>query len=181
VVIEALRAALEANTVGVRGPMTPAEARAALGALDDAESGPIAVSPGDPLVAELGVVEHLAGRGADLLLPDAPDWRDRLPQAAIGVTAAHLAVADTGSLAHICGPGAPRAVSLLPPVHVCLVALETVVPTFAEAVARFAAEPLPSAITWIGGPSRTGDLEMVTTLGVHGPSRVEVLLVDTNA
>ncbi len=49
--------------------------------------------------------------------------------------------------------------------------------TFADAIARVAAGPLPSALTWIGGPSRTGDLEMIQTLGVHGPAAVEVVLV----
>jgi L-lactate dehydrogenase complex protein LldG len=36
---------------------------------------------------------------------------------------------------------------------------------------------MPSALTWIGGPSRTGDLEMITTLGVHGPRAVEIVLI----
>ena len=40
-----------------------------------------------------------------------------------------------------------------------------------------AAGELPSALSWIGGPSRTADLEMITTLGVHGPRAVEVVLV----
>lgn len=180
-VIEALRTVLAANAVTVRGPMSPAEALAAVAGLAREARGVVAISPGDALVEELGVVEHLADSGLDLLLPDAPDWRERLPAAAIGITSACLAVAETGSLAHLSGPGAPRAVSLLPPTHVCLVATRTIVSRFADAIARFAAEPRPAAITWIGGPSRTGDLEMITTLGVHGPARVDVLLVDTNA
>jgi len=44
-------------------------------------------------------------------------------------------------------------------------------------MATIAAGALPSALTWIGGPSRTGDLEMITTLGVHGPRAVEVVLL----
>ena len=37
---------------------------------------------------------------------------------------------------------------------------------------------LPSAVTWVGGPSRTSDLEMRPTFGIHGPKAVEVVLVD---
>ena len=59
-----------------------------------------------------------------------------------------------------------------------MVRVADIVPTLAEAMATIAAGEMPSALTWIGGPSRTGDLEMITTLGVHGPRAVEVVLVD---
>ena len=49
----------------------------------------------------------------------------------------------------------------------------------ADAVTRVASGPLPSALTWVGGPSRTGDLEMIQTLGVHGPAAVEVVLLES--
>jgi L-lactate dehydrogenase complex protein LldG len=77
----------------------------------------------------------------------------------------------------IAAPHVPRAISLLPPVHVCVLRASDVVPDLAGAIASFAGS-LPSALTWIGGPSRTGDLEMITTLGVHGPTVVEVVIVD---
>jgi L-lactate dehydrogenase complex protein LldG len=113
-----------------------------------------------------------------VLIPEADGWRDRLPGARLGVTGSLLAVAETGSLALAAGSGAPRAVSLLPAVHLCLVSTADIVATFADAIARVGGGPLPSALTWIGGPSRTGDLEMIQTLGVHGPAAVEVVLVD---
>ena len=65
----------------------------------------------------------------------------------------------------------------MPPRHVCVVFADAVVATFAAAIEQVGAAPLPSALTWIGGPSRTGDLEMVQTLGVHGPKAVDVVLV----
>jgi L-lactate dehydrogenase complex protein LldG len=101
--------------------------------------------------------------------------------AAVGVTGAALAVAETGSLVVTPGPGAPRAASLVPPVHVCLVATPTIVGTIEEAILRLASlgpDALPSAITWVGGPSRTSDLEMRPTFGIHGPRTVEVVLVE---
>ncbi|HWS46659.1 MAG TPA: LUD domain-containing protein, partial [Acidimicrobiia bacterium] len=69
---------------------------------------------------------------------------------------------------------------LVPPAHVCVVRTADVVDTLADALARLAAtaSDLPSALTFVGGPSRTGDLEMILTLGVHGPRTVDVVLVD---
>jgi L-lactate utilization protein LutC len=177
---DAFRSALEANSVTVHGPLD-AEAAArvvVMCAVDTSGDAPVALSPGDLLVAELGLVDRLTAAGVEVLLPDDPDWRERLPTAGVGVTGARLAVAETGSLALFAGPGSPRGVSLLVPVHVCLVSTADIVATFADAITRVAAEPLPSALTWVGGPSRTGDLEMITTLGVHGPRAVEVILVE---
>jgi len=119
----------------------------------------------------------LRDREATLLLPDAPDWSDALPNAAVGLTGAALAVTEPAALAVVAAPQVPRAISLLPPVHVCVLRASDVVPDLAGAIASFAGA-LPSALTWIGGPSRTGDLEMITTLGVHGPTIVEVVIVD---
>ena len=177
---DALRTALTANTVSVHGPVAAGDATEHVvgRALVHAAGRAVAVSPADVLVESLGIVDALRGAGVAVLLPDADDWRGRLPDAALGVTGSTLAVAETGSLLLAAGPGSPRGVSLLPPVHLCLVAVADVVATFADAIARVGSEPFPSALTWVGGPSRTGDLEMIQTLGVHGPSAVEVVLVD---
>jgi L-lactate dehydrogenase complex protein LldG len=177
--VEDLRTALAANRVDVHGPFPATEAGKAVTGLAVAHAAgtAVAVSPADPLVDALRVVDGLRAAGIEVLLPDGDRWRDRLGDAGVGITGSLLAVAETGSLALAARPGAPRAVSLLPPVHLCLVAVDDVVATFEEALARVAASPLPSALTWVGGPSRTGDLEMIQTLGVHGPAAVEVVLV----
>jgi L-lactate dehydrogenase complex protein LldG len=143
-----------------------------------AAHGTVAVAVADAFVAELGVLDALRARGVDVLVPDDPGWRDALPAAAVGLTGARLAVVEPATIALECGPGSPRAVSLLPPVHVCVLRASDIVTTFADAVAAVSCGPLPSALTWVGGPSRTGDLEMVQTLGVHGPIVVEVVIVD---
>jgi len=139
--------------------------------------GPIAVATGDPVLVELGIVDSLRASGLPLLEPDDRDWHERLATATVGVTGAALAVEEPPVFALRSGPGMPRAVSLLPPVHLCVLPTSAVLPTLGEAISKLAAEPLPSAWSWIGGPSRTGDLEMVQTLGVHGPVAVEVVVV----
>ena len=152
-----------------------AERCAALGGL-------VVVSSTEPSFETDALVDALHGAGVEVLLPDDPDWRTRIPTAAIGLTAACVAVAELGVFAVAAGVGRPRAVSLLPETHICLVTADSVVETFAEGLGRVAGgrtpgADLPSALLWIGGPSRTGDLEMIVTLGVHGPRAVEIVVV----
>ena len=165
--IETFVAGLRANACEVTGPLPVADARHVV--VEHAR-GLVAVNDDVPIP---GLVCELD----DVLLPSAPDWRTRLPAAAIGITGARVAVAEPATIALAAAPGSPRATSLIPPVHVCVLKVADVVATLGDALDRIGAE-LPSALTWIGGPSRTGDLEMIVTLGVHGPRRVEVVLVD---
>lgn len=177
---------MRANRCGVHGPLAGREAaaavvRLALGHAAEyaAERADVAIPVGDPLVLELEIERLLGEAGASVLRSDAADWDSRLGTAAVGITGSLTATAERGSIVLGAGPGLPRATSLLPPVHICLVRVGMIVPTFPEAIDRLASlGPLPSALTWIGGPSRTGDLEMKTTFGVHGPKTVEIVLVD---
>jgi L-lactate dehydrogenase complex protein LldG len=136
----------------------------------------LAVCNADVPIPDLA--DTLRDRGVELLAPDDRAWITRLPDAAVGITGSRLAVAEPAAIALAAAPGSPRGTSLLPPAHVCVVRVADVMPTLADAMAVIAAHELPSALTWIGGPSRTGDLEMITTLGVHGPRAVDVVLLD---
>jgi L-lactate dehydrogenase complex protein LldG len=95
------------------------------------------------------------------------------------LTTCALAIAETGTLVLDAGPGqGPRAASLLPDLHVCVVRAEQVVPGVDEAVAALrpaAGERRP--LTWISGPSATSDIELDRVEGVHGPRRLEIVLV----
>jgi L-lactate dehydrogenase complex protein LldG len=103
--------------------------------------------------------------------------RDLQAAAEIGVTGCHAAVAETGSLVVLSGPGTPRAASLLPPVHLCVVRRSDLLPTMGEFFAARAADIAAAACcTFITGPSRTADIELTLTLGVHGPGEVIVVV-----
>lgn len=96
----------------------------------------------------------------------------------IGITGAELGVASTGSVLVRTGPGAPRAASLLPPLHVCLLPEERLVAGFEELVAELPRHASQAAQTiLITGPSRTSDIERTLVRGIHGPIRVAVLVV----
>ncbi len=143
-----------------------------------ASDGLVALPVGDALLDALGVEDALTESGCDVLRADDAEWRGRLPDAVVGVTGAAVAVAEQGVVGLACGPGSPRGTSLLPPVHVCVVRASDVVATFGDGIRRVGESTLPSALTWVGGPSRTGDLGMTLTLGVHGPGAVEIVVVD---
>lgn len=91
----------------------------------------------------------------------------------IGFTGARAAVAHTGSIVVDSGRAGGRSVSLLPPVHVALVHEEAIVATPGDHW-RTLVEPMPSNLVQITGPSRSADIELIITLGVHGPRELWV-------
>jgi L-lactate dehydrogenase complex protein LldG len=172
-VIDAFVAALRANTCGVSGPMGADDARAAI--VDRASSHSLVACNADVPIP--GLTDALKQRGIELLDPADPAWSARIADVGVGITGSYRAVAEPAAIALVAAPGSPRATSLVPPEHICVVRVEDIVPSLVDAMRAIAGGELPSALTWIGGPSRTGDLEMITTLGVHGPRAVEVVLL----
>jgi L-lactate dehydrogenase complex protein LldG len=117
---------------------------------------------------------------AGSLVPDAATAASsRAIQAAadVGLTGCAAAIAETASLVMLEGPGRPRAASLLPPVHVALVRVDDLHGTMADYFTAHAeAMAGSSSCTFITGPSRTADIELTLTLGIHGPGRVVVII-----
>lgn len=97
-----------------------------------------------------------------------------------GLTGVVAAVAETGSLIITAKERAQAAASLLPGIHLAILRPEQIFPTLRDALRR--PELLQdSTAVLISGPSRTADIEMTLTIGVHGPGRTVVFLVDGNA
>lgn len=146
--------------------------------VDLARGEAVAVPATDALLDRLGVLPALLDAGCALVGPDHPGWREAVATCAVGVTGSLAGVAETGTVAVGHGPGSPRAVSLAPDHHVCVVAASTIAERFEDAFEVATAGGLPPNLVWISGPSRSADIEKRITLGVHGPRHVEVVIVD---
>jgi L-lactate dehydrogenase complex protein LldF len=94
-----------------------------------------------------------------------------------GLTRAVAGLADTGSLLVTGGPGELLAASLLPEIHIAILNLSDLQPGLEDVLNTPAVRNAPAAVV-ITGPSRTADIEMTLTIGVHGPGELIVLLVD---
>jgi L-lactate dehydrogenase complex protein LldG len=93
------------------------------------------------------------------------------------LTAATLAIAETGTIVLQDAPGqGRRAVTLLPDYHLCVVDSANIVQTVPEAMALLHATA-HKATTFFSGPSATADIEMTRIKGVHGPRFVDVILI----
>ncbi len=103
---------------------------------------------------------------------------ERVP---VGLTGVDAVLADTGTLVLRSGPGRPRLASLSVSTHIALFTPAQVFPSWAAwwSVLDNRAEwvRVASNLTLISGPSRTADIEMTLTTGVHGPGEVIALLV----
>jgi iron-sulfur cluster protein len=110
--------------------------------------------------------------------------REKFFQADIGISGANVVAAETGTLFIIENEGNIRLATGAPPVHIALVGMEKLVPTLSDAYKvsevtwRYANYTVPSYVSLVSGPSKTGDIEKVTTYGVHGPREFHVIFLD---
>jgi L-lactate utilization protein LutC len=108
--------------------------------------------------------------------------RDQFFAADVGITGVEYLIAEPAAVVVASRPDRPRSTSLLPPVHIALARREQLLPDLfdlfsASALLKLTASPaLPSCVTLITGPSKTGDIELRLVTGVHGPGEVHVVI-----
>ena len=116
----------------------------------------------------------------NLLYVDSGYDKDALEASDAGITECDLLVAQTGSVCVTSTNAGGRVLSVLPPHHFVLARRSQIVTDLTEAYASLAARyrgNYPSMISFITGPSRTGDIERILVLGAHGPKRLTILLL----
>ena len=84
------------------------------------------------------------------------------------------AIAETGSILVTSGAGQPLTASLLPEIHIALLREKDVFSRLDQAL-QMSDVKQASAAVFISGPSRTADIEMTLTIGVHGPGELHVI------
>jgi L-lactate utilization protein LutC len=145
-----------------------------------------ALLAGDPWLDELGVPAALEALGCEVLRwPEGRGrgWRDLLglagPAETCGVTVPALAVAERGTLVMATGPGHGRAIDVVSMHHLAILPASRIRVSLAEALAEVYApgRSPPSAVSLVSGPSRTSDIEKISTLGAHGALAMHLLVV----
>ena len=96
----------------------------------------------------------------------------------VGISCCDALIAQTGSVLVTTKSAGGRALSVLPPHHVVLARREQLIADMPAAFALLKARygsAYPSFMSFITGPSRTGDIERILVLGAHGPKKLTVL------
>ncbi|MFM2119515.1 MAG: hypothetical protein RL722_983 [Pseudomonadota bacterium] len=144
-----------------------------------------AASPLEPALTEVAL-QGLAVRRFDSALQGA--WKGELFDAIdAGVTAVDAGIAHTGTLLLRPGPGEPRSLSLVPPVHVAVLRSRQLQPSLPAALRHLgliapgqpeaALQTLPTNLVLITGPSKTSDIQQTLAFGAHGPKVLVIVLV----
>ncbi|HKW29344.1 MAG TPA: lactate utilization protein [Verrucomicrobiae bacterium] len=125
----------------------------------------------DAIARELGLVEVRTDGGYAV---------NDLESCDAGLTECEALVAQTGSVLVSAPSAGGRALSVLPPHHVVLAQRSQMVPDLTAALQRVQEkfiDNFPSFLSFISGPSRTGDIERILVLGAHGPKKLTILLL----
>jgi L-lactate dehydrogenase complex protein LldG len=114
-------------------------------------------------------------------LTDAAYEKTELEKCDVGISQCDALVAQTGSALVTSRSAGGRALSVLPPHHVILATRDQLLPGLPEAMQLIKtkyASNYPSMISFITGPSRTGDIERILVLGAHGPKKLTIFCLD---
>jgi L-lactate dehydrogenase complex protein LldG len=115
--------------------------------------------------------------GLDTLVVDNGFDKRELEKCDVGISECNALIAQTGTVLVTSRSAGGRALSCLPPHHVVIARREQLVPDLPAAFALVKQEyggSFPSMISFITGPSRTGDIERILVLGAHGPKKLTI-------
>ena len=156
----------------------------------------------DNATVPLAVAAYLAEHNLPTAIAMAPDPRlDRIPWSStpllqfrrgaaieddlVALTGTFAAIAETGTLMMVSDRERPNTLNFLPDNHIVVVSAADIVATYEDAWLRLqgdaAAVTMPRTIALITGPSRTSDIELVPTLGAHGPRRLHIVIAGATA
>ncbi len=135
-----------------------------------------------PVLKRLGLEQALAAQGLEVWTPsrlqalEPAQRKEVLFAAGAGLTGVELAVAESGTVVLPASNEQFRTASLLPPVAVAVVQARQVVADLFDLFDHWAdPQRLPPHVALVSGPSKTGDIQLQLTTGVHGPGHWYVL------
>jgi L-lactate dehydrogenase complex protein LldG len=132
-----------------------------------------------------GLASRLRSAEVDVILIndlEVGSCREPFFAADMGISTVDYLVAETGSVVLHSGITQPRSLSLLPPIHVAIAERDQIVADLFDlfpSSSNRLEQALPSCVTFITGPSKTGDIELKLVTGVHGPREIHVILMES--
>ena len=154
-----------------------------LGEICEAEQIKSVMASEDDLINSLNLTQWCSEEGIKVGFPHQFDDREAYKDgvfnsADAGITAADFAVAESGTLAVVHNASNARLLSLAPILHIAVVQIENVVPVYENVIeAVYQKDNCPSQVSFITGPSMTGDIQGQMFKGMHGPRRLMVILI----
>ncbi|UCH21142.1 MAG: LUD domain-containing protein [Deltaproteobacteria bacterium] len=150
-----------------------------------------------PLIQKLNLPQYLADEKVPVhyttvqddeadpkaLAADRAKIRQLVVDSYIGITSADYCLADTATLVMKARAGQARSVSLVPSVHIAIIELEQIIADLKELyillkrASRKKFEDLSNCMTFISGPSKTGDIELTMVHGAHGPRELYLFVI----
>ncbi len=158
---------------GVEQKLSPADLASALKTLVEEQNIRKATVWETRALKQLEVTVILNSLGVELVSPNAE--KHEMALCDLGITEANYLLPETGTLVLHSSAAQPRAVSLLPRIHLAIVHPEML---RADLHQVFAEAKDQRYLVFITGPSRTADIELTVTLGVHGPKNLYVWMIE---
>lgn len=107
-------------------------------------------------------------------------FKTQLFEVEASITSAAGAIADTGAIILRPDKKEPRLMSLVPPIHIAILAAERIHNSFSEVIQKENwSDRMPTNILLISGPSKTADIELTLAYGVHGPKELILFILDS--
>lgn len=128
-----------------------------------------------PLVKELGVKEALENAGITVFTDHI---RLHAETAKGGICEVQCGIAELGSVLQLGDDIDCRLVASMSEYYIGILRLSTIVETYDDMFDKLCAmKELPSFVGFVTGPSRTADIECVSTVGVHGPLKLSIVVI----
>ena len=180
--VEKFKTLLEAQTGVLHRVKDNEEALKALAEVVKSESVTHALASTDDAVADLDLSAWGKKTGVEITTHKDYSSREEFKKAAFdtvqaGITGADYGFAETGTLCLLASEDMPRLISLAPVIHIAVLPLERLKPTYEHMVREvYNGEAPPSQVFFITGPSMTADIQATPFKGMHGPQKLFVIL-----
>jgi len=126
----------------------------------------------DSKTGQYHLKEKLTRLGVEVVPGNAD--KNALASCDLGITTVDYVIPYTGTIGLLASPEKPKAVSLLPRVHLAIMTSADLRPNLTAVLKEVKGSHY---LTLISGPSRTSDIELILTLGVHGPKNLVVWII----